>query len=1051
MISAINAHAILSVTDAAGNIIEINDKFSEISGYSRAELLGCNHRLLKSGKHNAAFYRAMWQTISAGRVWHGEICNRRKDGSHYWVESTITPVVDAGGKVQGYVSLRTDITRTKSNELILQQLAAISNHPDEQFIAAAVAWLAAALEVRLAFISVMDPLESGVFRPLAVWDRGSLQSGSVHPIAGTPCEVVLKEGHALYVTGVAGMFPAAKTPGGDSIDSYLGVRFRDSGGGLTGVIGVMDDRPLRDWREKQEWLSVLVPRIEHILQRAHYQRELQRQEAQYRTLTQNIPGMVFRAGADWTLEFLNGSMPICGFHESRFLHTRGNWIKLVHPEDRQGVLDETRVLEVGPLATVQQYRIMHCDGSLRWVSDHKRSLFDEVGRFVGVDGVLFDITARKQAELANAQDKERLMRSQRYANIGTWDWNIETSELYWTDRIPVLFGYPEGGLETTYDNFLAAVHPDDQHLVVEGVDRCIEQHIPYELEHRVVWPDGSVRWLLERGDVIRDSSGRPLHMLGVVQDIDDRKRAELALAEREAQLREAQALAHIGNWQADFRSGALFWSEEIYRIFGRESGTFVPTVARFHEAVHGDDLAQVIAAEERAGQTGILDVVHRIVRPNGDIRHVHELARADFDAGGALVVMIGTVQDVTPQVRSQQALIKAREEAERANRAKTEFLSSMSHELRTPMNAILGFSQLLEIDPALDRHQRESIGEIRKAGSHLLHLINEVLDLARIESGQFALATEPVVLSELVRECQALIRPLALAREIPVRAAITGDPVVMADQHRLKQVLLNLLSNAVKYNRQGGLVEISTRESGRGRVRILIRDTGVGIPVESCHRVFEAFTRLHEDQAGIEGTGIGLTITRKLVELMGGSIDFESSVGLGTCFHVELPLAQGWSRPVEQAMVSGRDNREAAATEPQHRTVLLVDDNPANLRLVARILERVPEAELLAACSGGLGLELARAHHPDLVLLDINMPDMDGYKLLELIRNDSAISTIPVVAITANALPSDIEKGLAAGFADYLTKPLEINQFIAQLRRLLRLRPQEALRPTADR
>jgi PAS domain S-box-containing protein len=1032
--AAINAHAIFSITDGGGNILEINDKFLEISGYAEQELLGNNHRLLKSGLHDAGFYRQMWRTILSGAVWHGEICNRRKDGSLYWVESTITPVLDAMGSPQGYVSLRTDITKVKTQQLILQRLAAISNLTDADLLDAAVAWLAGSLHVRLAFVAVTEGAQPGMLRLLALWDRSALQPQRELGMAGTPCEIVLQEGLALFVTGMAELFPAAGLPGGDSIDSFLGVALRDHDGKVVGMVGIMDDKPLRDWRDKQEWLRVLAPRIEHQLQRGRFQRELLRREERYRTLTENMPGMVYRVGARWIIEFVSGSFPICGHDAEYFLDSRGNWLKLVHPDDRLRVMDEAAALEREPRSIIQQYRIRHTDGSVRWVSDHKRSLFDPTGVFLGVDGVLFDITAIKQIELANAIDKERLTRSQRYANIGTWDWNIQTSELYWTDRIPVLFGYSEGGLGTTYENFLNAVHPEDRTLVKNAVERCIREGVPYEVEHRVVWPDGTERWLLERGDVIRDEQGSPLHMLGVVQDIHDRKLAELSLAERDLLLNEAQALAHLGNWRADMRSGELFWSDEIFRIFGLEPGQFAPTVAGFRATVHPDDLPGLLEAEQRARITGVLDKVHRILRPDGSIRHVHELARASFDANGEVSRLAGTVQDVTEQVKAQHALIKAREEAENANRAKTEFLSSMSHELRTPMNAILGFSQLLEIDPTLDRKQSESISEIRRAGNHLLQLINEVLDLARIESGIYVMSTEPVVLPELIRECYALVQPMAAARDIEIVVDVEGSPAVLADHTRLKQVLLNLLSNAVKYNRVAGRVEIGTRESGHGRLRILVRDTGMGIPEASRHRIFDAFTRLHEEQVRVEGTGIGLTITRKLVELMGGRIEFSSTVGSGSCFEVELPLAEGWNDTRQQAAALMPGKPAEAVVLQQRPTVLLVDDNPANLRLVARVLERVPEVDLLTAYSASLGLELARAHKPALVLLDINMPDMDGYKLLKLIQQDSVLRDIPVFAITANAMPSDIEKGRSAGFAEYLTKPLDLQYFVAQIK-----------------
>jgi signal transduction histidine kinase len=313
-------------------------------------------------------------------------------------------------------------------------------------------------------------------------------------------------------------------------------------------------------------------------------------------------------------------------------------------------------------------------------------------------------------------------------------------------------------------------------------------------------------------------------------------------------------------------------------------------VESFFAAVHPEDVALVQASERRAEQTGLHDVVHRIVRPDGEVRHVHELARYERDGQQQVVRLIGTVQDVTDLKRIEQALIAARDEAERANRAKSDFLSSMSHELRTPMNAILGFSQLMEFDDNLPAEHKENVREIISAGSHLLQLINEVLDLAKVESGRIALTLEPVDVHALVEESLKLVSTAAEQRAIRVQYTGLEDAVVRADRTRLKQALLNLLSNAVKYNRANGRVEVVVQRTDQGQLRILVRDTGPGIAPDKLGKLFQPFSRLGAEATGVEGTGIGLTITRRIIEMMGGRVDVSSEAGVGSTFWIDLPL-----------------------------------------------------------------------------------------------------------------------------------------------------------------
>jgi len=370
------------------------------------------------------------------------------------------------------------------------------------------------------------------------------------------------------------------------------------------------------------------------------------------------------------------------------------------------------------------------------------------------------------------------------------------------------------------------------------------------------------------------------------------------------------------------------------------------------------------------------------------------------------------------------------EEARNANQAKSAFLSSMSHELRTPLNAILGFAQILAADnlPTTPEQKKEFAGHILKSGRHLLTLINEILDLAKVEAGALTLSMEPVGLAEVLAECRTMIAPQAAARGIRVQFPDNAAALVQADRTRLKQVLLNLLSNAVKYNREGGEVIVECVACGTDRLRLSVRDTGMGLRPDQVAALFQPFNRLGQENGTQEGTGIGLVFTRRLVTMMKGEIGVTSTPGVGSTFWIELSAAA----PLAQLAAPARsESGQAAAAEDANapRPILYIEDNPANLRLVQEILSFRTDLTLLAAPDGHAGLALAHTHRPAAILMDLNLPGMSGFEVLAQLRRDPDTAHIPVVALTANAMPRDVERGLSAGFARYLTKPIDIEQF----------------------
>jgi len=483
------------------------------------------------------------------------------------------------------------------------------------------------------------------------------------------------------------------------------------------------------------------------------------------------------------------------------------------------------------------------------------------------------------------------------------------------------------------------------------------------------------------------------------------------------------------------------WNPGAERLYGHSAkeavGQHASTLLAAN-AAEREPLLQTVVETGNAVQIETQDV-HK----DGRLIDVSLTSSPIRDLEGRVIGIARTARDITEQRRAEAErieLIEASARAESANRAKSELLARTSHELRTPLNSIVGFTQLVELD-VLTPRQREHVGYVLKAAGHLLELINEVLELERIEAGRITISPEPVALADTVRETLALVAPLARDRDVTLASNTDGlarDAHVRADRQRLKQVLLNLLSNAIKYNRPGGRVDVTFAITDTGRVRTTIADTGIGIQPDQLARLFEPFERLGAERTDVEGTGLGLALSKGLTEAMGGTIEVESDPGIGATFTVEL---DGVGAPAAELRPGVS---ELAELDDQHGTqqvILYIEDNLSSLTLVERILERYAAVELIPAMQATIGLELARKHHPDLIVLDLHLPDLPGSEVLKRLRSDETTREIPVVVLTADASNLHSEHVKQLGVAAYLTKPLDVPRFLEVIARNLDATP----------
>jgi PAS domain S-box-containing protein len=1164
------------ITDATGAIQYVNPAFTALTGYTAEEVRKKNPRILRSGRHSPAFYEKLWSTLRSGRVWHGEITNRRKDGALYEEEMRIAPVCDANGAITGYIAIKHDVTVQRARESAQAFLAAIVAGSEDAIIA---------------------------FTPagtILTWNRGAqtLFGYCAEEAIGQPMSMLVpseRRAHLAILT--------AHVLRGIDDSHYHGLAMRKD---QRSVPVFVTASPVRNAAADVAAIAVI---IRDISEQSKTEQKLRESEARFRTMADGTPSIMWVTDPAGEIEFVNRAY-------RRFFETTSEevqarkWHMLLHPEDQSAYVAafDRAVREHLPFEA--EARVRRADGEWRLLGSRAEPRFSPGGDFLGHVGLSADITERRRAEQVvrssrefaqatidalsshicvlneagaiiavnqawrdfaeanrepdgdetatnSARRPDRFCEGANYLEVcdravgpeapqaaefatgirgvlsgertqyaKEYSCNSPHEQRWFMSRVTRFFadGLPRiviehisitdrkqaeealqesekrfrimadccpigiwvtdanGGTrfinrayrdfcglssdEIEPDQWKSLIHTDDAPEFFRALDRAIEKHTSLHVERRSRRADGEWRWVESHAAPRFSSDGEFRGLVGASKDITDRKQAEQALKTSEEKFRQLAENIREVFWMMNAQGTEILYVGPAYeQIWGRSCASLYANPMDWLEAIRPEDREHAHRIFMRQLQGESIDSEYRILTPDGREKWIRDRAFPVRDQSGEIIRIAGIAEEITEQKRHERELVRAREDADAANRAKSRFLANMSHEIRTPMNGVVGMNQLL-LETSLTPEQRHYVEVAQDSGRTLLTLIDDILDLSKIESGKMVLENASFNLSHIVEDVARLLSLQAHAKglRLDVRVSPAIPRLLRGDAHRLRQVLTNLAANAVKFTERGAVTVHASLESahdGGANVRFSVADTGIGISDEQIAGLFSPFVQADASTTRrYGGTGLGLTISKQLVERMGGAIGVESRPGEGSTFWFTACFehaSAGEREPrTEQTQEAGSENASsvqagldqagpgANPTCPAHRSsgearsahherILVAEDNFTNREVILAQLRKL--GYIAHAVSNGVeAVDTVQRGGYDLVLMDCAMPVMDGYEATHRIRQ-SLQAHIPIIALTASAMAPDRERCLAAGMDDYLAKPVELGRLEKTLAR----------------
>lgn len=1114
------------MTDAGGKIQYVNPAFTAMTGYTREEAVGEYPRILKSGRQTQEFYRELWATITSGRVWRGEVINRRKDGSFYTEEMQITPV-EARGEIIGYIAFKRDVTARRAAEQAQRFLAAIVESSEDAIIGQdleghIVTWNPAAealfgypareaigkpvsmlvaeelrLEVARLRKQVLEGDSVSQYRCVCLRQNGGSFHGSVtlFPIRDSDGEVTAtscivrdvtreredEQARALLASIVEyseDAISAADMNGtiltwNRAAEKLLGYPAQEMIGKNAAVLGPNGAEEVRRRLEvigqgrraapfetvsqskngQRIDVSVAVSPVRNpsgavvgasaiirdIGPRLTAERKLRESEALFREIFAHAPFGMCVGGFDG--RFLQVNAPLCrllGYSEEELLRKSAQ--DITHPDDVKSSLARLEQLRRDPGRCLEaEKRYLHRDGGVVWVRIKLSPVKNAIGAALYLVVHVEDITERKRTEEALKESE------QRFRNIAdsspTMLWVTDAAGgIQFINRMLLEFG--GASIDRAQgDGWRIFLHPDDAPQYLAAFERAVRDRTAFRAEVRVRRADGEWRWFGSYATPRFSPGGEFLGHIGLSSDITERLKAEQALRSSEEKFRQLAENIREVFWMVPAAGEELLYVSPAYeQIWEQSCESLYQNPGAWFEAIHTDDRQASQAATARLMQGEPVESMFRIRTPSGYEKWIRNRAFPIRDHGGQIIRVAGLAEDITERKRHEAELVQAREGADAANRAKSRFLANMSHEIRTPMNGVIGMIQLL-LDTRLSAEQRRYLAVAQDSARVLLALIDDILDLSKIEAGKIVLEHLSFSPRDVLDAVVQVLRVQAQDKGLQFRARVGAavPPLMTGDAHRLRQVLTNLAANAIKFTERGEVTleaELESQSEGRARVHFAITDTGIGIRADQVSRLFSAFTQADASTTRkYGGTGLGLAISKQLVEMMGGSIGAESAEGGGSRFWFTavfdvppqtraLAASNARSRwPAPADAVAERHLAAEGSRIPVAR-ILVAEDNAINRDVALAQLEKLG-LRAGVVVNGAEAVEAVRRGGYDLVLMDCEMPVMDGYEATRAIRH-SLGSLIPIIAVTADALPADRERCLKEGMNDYIAKPVDV-------------------------